>query len=86
MWTSPLSNRVDLVLGIILSFLEALLIKNLLGSYSSNISILLQLNYFSISYRVILRVLYYRIEVLVISPSKKDGIGNAYKGPLGVIG
>ena len=84
-WTSPLSNRVNLVLGIIPSSLKALFIGDLLGSYLSNISTLLQLDYFSVSCRVIFRVLYYYIKVLVASPSEKDGIdliGNACKEPL----
>ena len=84
-WTSPLFNRVDLVLGIIPSSLKALLIRDLLGSYLSDILILLQLNYLSVSYRVILRVLYYYIKVLIALPSKKDGIDlivNTCKEPL----
>ena len=84
-WTSPLFNRVILVLGLILFFLKALLIKNLLGSCSSNILILLQLNYFSVSCKVIFRVLYYCIKILVALPFKKDGIyliDNTYKKPL----
>jgi len=83
-WTLPLSNRVVLVLGLIPFSLKALPIKDLLGPYLSNI-ILLQLNYLSISRRVILRVLYYCIEVLVTSPSRGDRIyliGDAYKKPL----
>ena len=63
-----------MVLGVILSSLKALLIGDLLGSYLSDILILLQLDYFSVSYRVILRVLYYYIKVLVALPSEKDGI------------
>ena len=84
-WTLPLSNRVDLVLSVILSSLKALLIGDFLGSYLSNILILLQLDYFSISCRVIFRVLYYYIKILVALPSEKDGIdliGNACKEPL----
>jgi len=83
-WTSPLSNRVVLVLGLIPSSLKALLIGDLLRPYLSNILTSLQLDYFSISHRIILRVLYYWTEVLVASPSK-DGIhlmGNACKEPL----
>jgi len=37
MWTSPLSNRVVLVLGFIPSSLEALLIGDLLRPYLSEI-------------------------------------------------
>ena len=84
-WTSPLSNKVVLVLGLIPSSSEALLIGDLLGSCSSDISTLLQLDYLSVSCRVILRVSYYRTEVLVASPSEKDGIdsmGDACEEPL----
>jgi hypothetical protein len=49
MWTSLLSNRVVLVLGLIPSSSEVLLIEDLLGSYLSDISTLLQLNYLNIS-------------------------------------
>ena len=85
MWTLPLSNRAILVLGLILSSLKALLIGDLLGPYLSNILISLQLDYLNISYRVILRVLYYRIKVLVALLFKKDkihSIGDARKEPL----
>ena len=75
--TLLLSNRVVLDLSLILFSLKTLLIKDLLKPYLFNI--------FSVSYRVILRILYYRIEVLVTSPFKKNKIyliGDACKKPL----